>query len=97
MFTVFSFVDYSRAVNVKIISQLNRRFRDWSIDKEQDALNMLVKEDCIFRIDSQESLNRLANINLMHYQLGFEVCIQQLRQLVTILKKYEKPHMLTLK
>lgn len=56
MFLIFSFVDYCHIVNMKLIARLSRKFRNFSVDKSQEAHNMLVKIEVIFRINSIKSV-----------------------------------------
>ena len=95
-FIVMSFVDVSHKVNNQIISKLSKHFREYSLDKSQDGQNMLVKESVTFQVWSQESVRNMAKLNLLHYKFGLNIHIQHLKPLLTILKSYEKPRLLSL-
>ena len=56
MFTVWSYVDESHLVNTRILSQLNKKWHDYSKSHEEDANSMLVKAVRVFKIDSVEAI-----------------------------------------
>ena len=49
MLTVMSYIDYSHIVNREILRKLNQRFRNFSLDKAEDGLNMLPKATVTYK------------------------------------------------
>jgi len=57
---------------------------------------MLVKTSVTFQVKSALDVRKLDRVNLLRYEFGLEVCIMHLRPLLTVLRTYEKPALLSI-
>ena len=76
MLTVLSYVDYAHVIGPKLMANLNKKFRSYFTDKNQDALAMLQKAAVTIVVDSLDRVKQLQMMNLIAYKFGIEVSVQ---------------------
>ena len=86
-------------MTTRILSHLNKKYAEKAKSGNEDALNLLVKKDHVFKVYALGDLKSLTHLNLLGYTFGVVISAAQFPGFVQMLrKKYnEFPGLLDMK
>ena len=70
---ILSYVDMAPLVCIKYLSRLNKRYSEYARNRQEESLNVLVKENKTFILREEGQVKSISQINLLNYQFNLSI------------------------